>query len=163
MIRKNILIPVLTLLVVGGSVLSVGYVNAQGEENPASTLVTKISQKFNLNESEVQAVFDEARDEKKTEMKSNFENRLNQAVADGKITESQKTVIMEKFGNPSENKVGREDFKNMTMEERKTKMEGKRTEMENWATQNGISSDVLKDVLGGNRGIKGAPGHFRMR
>lgn len=152
---SKLLLPVLAIVILGGSVIGAGLVNAQGSENPASTLVTRIAQRFNLNEADVKAVFNEVHDEHKTKMKADLESRLNQAVSDGKITEAQKQAILEKFGTSPENKINREEFKSMTKEERQTKMEERKTEIENWASENGLSLDTLREILGGNHPGKG--------
>ena len=153
--KSKFLLPVLALVILGGSVIGTGLVNAQGSENPASTLAARIAQRFNLNETDVQAVFNEVRDEHKAKMKADLESRLNQAVSDGKITEAQKQAILEKFGTSPENKINKEEFKSMTKEERRAKMEEKKTAIENWASENGLSIDTIREILGGNHPRKG--------
>ena len=111
---KKMLMTVLTL----GVLISAGYfgssfVNAQ-DTTPHDVLVSKIAEKFNLDTSDVQAVFDAVMDEKRSEMGKNRENRLNQAVSDGVITEDQKNTLLSK------------------MEERRTERMQNREEMQKW-------------------------------
>lgn len=53
-------------------------------------------------------------------MQVRFEERLNQAVSEGKIPQEQKEAIMAKKG---EMKANRGEFKDLTPEERRKKME----------------------------------------
>jgi outer membrane murein-binding lipoprotein Lpp len=62
--------------------------------NPMDSLVTRLSEKFNLNKSDVQAVFDENRTAMETKHQQEVTDRLTQAVTDGKLTEAQKTAIL---------------------------------------------------------------------
>src|SRR3972149_7503644 len=86
-----------TILILGGMV-SAGYFGAGAifadDESQHNTIVTKLAQKFNLNESEVEAVFQSVRDERQVEMQQQREKRLNDAVNDKVITDAQKNAIL---------------------------------------------------------------------
>jgi hypothetical protein len=79
-----------------------------------SDIVQRLAQKFGLQETEVQAVFDEVHQERHQKMKQDMENRLNQAVQEGKITESQKQAILDKFGTPIKFEKRRECLKRIS-------------------------------------------------
>lgn len=123
----------ITLIVLGGLV-SAGYFGAGAifadDNNPHDTLILRIAQKFNLNESDVEAVFQSVRDEKQAEMKKQQEERLNEAVSDGVITEEQKEAILTK------------------MQEHQGQRGQNREEMQNWFEEQGIDETKLRDYLG---------------
>ncbi len=152
MFKKKVFFPILALAIIGTAVATSGFVSAQDTSGPNS-LVSAIAQKFNLNESDVQSVFDEQRAKHREEMKANLEQKLTKAVADGKITEAQKAAILAKITANQADKPDFGEFKNLTPEQRKAKMDEKRTEMENWAKENGLTLDTLHDLIGG-------PGRF---
>ncbi len=138
--NRKVLAAVLAL----GIIASVGYFGSNyvlaEDENPMhQTLISRIAEKFNLKESDVEAVFEAVRDEKHEEMKADREKRLSQAVSDGIITEAQKTAILSKM--------------NENINERK----GNREEMQNFFKEQGIDQTKLRDYLrpvakGNNRG-----------
>ncbi|EKE14601.1 MAG: hypothetical protein ACD_12C00399G0002, partial [uncultured bacterium] len=76
----------LSILVVG--ILATNSVTAANTNYPP--IVTKIAQKFNLNVSDVQTVFDDDRDERRAEMFARFSDKLDELVSSGEITASQK-------------------------------------------------------------------------
>ncbi len=93
---KKVFIPsllVLSLLLVG--IVSSGSVSAS-DSSQFSPLVQRLVERFNLREDEVLEVVDEFRAEHWAEMESRFEDRLDRAVDDGRITEDQKKAILEK-------------------------------------------------------------------
>lgn len=104
-----------------------------------NSLVQALVEKFNLNESEVQSVFDEHRDEHRNEMRQknqvHFEERLDQAISNGELTQEQKTLILEK---KEELQSQRLDDLTLSNEEKRNQMEQHRKEMEKWAEENGI-------------------------
>src|SRR3989344_4239859 len=148
MFKKKIFFPILALAIIGTAVATSSFVSAQDTTGPDS-LVAAIAAKFNLNQSDVQSVFDEQREKHHSQMKVNLEQKLSQAVTDAKITEAQKQAILTKLSGIHENKPNFEEFKNLTEEQRKAKMEEKKTEMETWATQNGLTLDKLHEIIGG--------------
>lgn len=124
----------LAIVLALGVIASVGYFGGSyvlaGDNNPMhDSLVTKIAQKFNLKETDVEAVFEAVRDEKQEEMKSQRVKRLDQAVKDGVITEAQKTAILTK------------------MEEHDEERGKKKEEMQKWFADNGIDESKLRDYL----------------
>ena len=140
--KKYILI---TLIAVGALVLGTSVVKAD-EVNNYPPIVQKLVERFGLNETEVREVFDEVRGERRAEMQAKHEERLNQAVSDGIITEEQKTVIMTKH---EQMKVNRGNFKDLTQEERQTQREIRREEMKIWVEGQGIDLKELHQSMGG--------------
>ncbi len=155
-IKKQIIIPALVLTVVGGMVFGTGYVSAQSADDHNTTLIQKLVQRFGLKTEDVQAVFNEQRQEHQANMQAKAEERLTQAVTDGKLTESQKQLILAKQKElQAARETEMENFKNMTEEQRKTQMEAKRQELKAWAEQNNIDLRYVMGMGGRGRGVFG--------
>jgi hypothetical protein len=144
MLNKKLIFPVIALAVLGFTLLDVNLASADNSENYQKTIVQKIAEKFNLNQDEVQKVFDEVRSERQAEMEAEQQEQLTQLISEGKITEEQKTLIENKQKELRENMESEKDnFKNLTHEERRAQMEEKRSELETWANENGIDVQYL--------------------
>lgn len=125
----------------GLAVLDVNLASADNSSNPRDTIIQKLAEKFNLKESDVQQVFDEVRQEHQTQMQTKHEERLSQLVTDGKITEDQKALILNKHKElQAERESNKDSFKDLSPEQRKIKMEEKKIELETWANENGIDT-----------------------
>jgi hypothetical protein len=144
-LNKKILIPTLALAAITGlGVLGVTSVKAD-EDRPCPPIVETLIEKFNLNEDEVSSVLDEVRQERQGQMQQNREERLNQAVSDGVITEEQKELIQTRW---------QEMFA-----EREQERQAHREEMQAWFEENGIDHDALMEFGGfGPRGGFGQRG-----
>lgn len=152
---KKVLLPAVTLLVVGASIFGAHGALAADTDNPESTLVQKIATKFNLNQDEVQKVFDEEHASREAEMQTKNDERLSQLVTDGKITEAQKTLILNKQKELKASRSDKGSLKNLTPEERKSQMDAKKAELESWAKENGIDVQYLFGF--GGHGFRGGP------
>ena len=136
----------------------VGAESGTDTDNPMSSLVEKIASTFNIDKSKVQAVFDEEREARETERETEQAERLQALVDDGTITSAQKTAIESKLAEMKEEREAeRESVDSLSDEERKTKMDEKRTELETWAKEQGLDLSDLRGVLGGPGGY-GGPG-----
>ena len=124
---KKIIILAIALAVLSlVSVLGVRSVRAD-ENSTYLPIVQKLVERFSLNTEEVQQVFDEVREERQQETQVRFEERLNQAVSEGEITQEQKEAIVAK---KDEMKANRGEFKDLTPKERHENRENHRQEME---------------------------------
>jgi len=121
---------IVSVLAAGILVAGVTAVKADEDTSGYPPIVQRLVEKFGLNEADVKAVFDEERSARQAEMQARHEERLNQAVSDGKITEEQKQAILAK--------------------------QGEREEMKAWAESEGIDWEVLQELMGGP-GFKGGP------
>lgn len=168
--NKKTILTAAAVSVLGAGILTASTAFAQTEstattQDPMNSLVQKIADKFNLNKTEVQAVFDEVHDERHAAMKADMEEKLSQYVTDGKITEAQKQLILQKHKEmQSERKANKDEFKNLSSDERKTQMDAKRTELETWAKENGIDLQYVmphggKGVFMIRHGDSGPGGH----
>jgi uncharacterized protein YwqG len=160
------IVPALLLASVGAA----AYASQAQDANPMAGIVAKIAQKFNLSQNDVQAVFDEYRDEEKIErdakmqetqaqMEQKVKDELTQAVSDGKLTQAQMDLILAKRaelqaekpamsqqapGKPSTSKTKEEMEAERTA--RQAEMKSKQDALKQWATDNGISEEYLKFV-----------------
>jgi polyhydroxyalkanoate synthesis regulator phasin len=109
-----------------------------------TNLVTALSQKFNLNSSEVKTVVDTVLATEKTKMQAeraqNLATRLAKAVTDGKITQAQSNLITAKI---QENKAFMESLKDKTKAERKTALKANKEALAKWATDNNIPKEFV--------------------
>jgi len=115
------------------------------------TFISKLAGKLGIDVDKIKTAFDDLFKEHQTEMQSKADERLSQAVTEGKITEAQKKLILEKQKELQEKRESnRETFQNMSEEERRTAMEKERTDLETWAKNNGID---LSYMMGFRRGF----------
>ncbi len=123
-------------------------------DNHMTSLVQKIATKFGLKQADVQAVFDEEHQAREAAMEAKVETQLSQYVSDGKITEAQKQLILQKRKElAAKHETLRATMQNLTPEERKSKMEAERAELDAWAKQNGIDTQYL--MMFGGKGHHG--------
>lgn len=117
---------------------------AQGTSDSTSAIVQKLAEKFGLDTAQVQAVFDQEREARHTQMQAAYEKRLVDAVTKGELTEVQKQLILGKYKEMLANKeLLKEEFASLTRDEIKAKREAKRQELETWAKANGIDMKYL--------------------
>ncbi|MCA9325120.1 hypothetical protein KDA23_03595 [Candidatus Saccharibacteria bacterium] len=153
-------------LLVGASVATVGLSSfgmaaaaTSTNSNSDDSLVSKIAAKFNLNKSDVQAVFDADRQEHMTEMKTKRAEALKQAVTDGKLTQAQADHITAAW-KEIDSLMGdtRPDQQSSaTRKSIKAKMDALRT----WTKNQGIDLESIEG-LGGPHGGPGGRGHGPM-
>lgn len=143
---------------VGGMGLAYADTSSSSSSNPMSGLVQAIADKFNLSESEVQAVFDEQRTEMEAQRTAEVKEKLAALVKEGKLTQAQSDAILEKRTElQSERESNREKMGSMTESERKTAMDAERTALDTWFSENDISTDYRYLLMGGH-GRHGGPG-----
>jgi hypothetical protein len=148
--KKTKLLTVALATVVGLGLLGAKAVRAN-EEGRYPPIVYKLVERFNLNEGEVMEVFDETREERREQMQEMFLGKLGEAVENGKITAEQKEAILEKH---KEMRIGKEDFFNLSPEEKREVMQEKHEKMETWAQENGLEDSDFFELGGQKSGIK---------
>lgn len=137
--------------------------SAQTEDNPMQMLVQKIAKKFNLQESEVKAVFEENRQERMAQRTAEYKAKLAELVQAGKITEAQKQLIEQKHSElQAKHAERKESMQTLTPEQRRTQMESERQELESWAKQNGIDLQYLMPQMGKGTGMRGPHHDFEL-
>ena len=66
---------------------------ARPQQRPAQQLIEALAQRFHLNQADLQQFFDQQHEQRQTDHINIF---LSQAVARGRITEAQKTILLAK-------------------------------------------------------------------
>lgn len=138
-IKKPMLITGAASVLALGGLAGSGIVSASasGSSQPGKppSLADQIASRFHLNKNDVQTVISQNRAEHQAERQQKFENRLDRAVKDGKITSTQKTEILAKLAAL---KTYRESLKGKSPQEIHKLMKAQRDELRAWALQNGI-------------------------
>src|SRR5438045_503397 len=97
--NKKALLTVAAVSVLSGGLVVASNAYAQtpttGQKSIPS-IASEIADKFHLNTSDVQSVFDNHRQEMQTKRESNYETYLQNLVNSGKITAEQKQLILTK-------------------------------------------------------------------
>lgn len=155
--KKQLILTATFIALVGASAFGAQTAFAQGVDSQ-SELVARIAEKFGLNQSEVQTVVDQYRTEERTErqaeMKTKMEERLSQLVTDGKITNAQKQLILNKQAEMQTNRQQEfTNFKDLSQSERKAAMEKHKAELDAWAKENGIDLQYVMPFGKGGQGM----------
>lgn len=158
MISKKILLPALAVVVIGGAtVWGTTIVHAQ-TTNPFSDLVDRIAQKFGLDKTQVQSVFDQYRSDKRqqmiTTMQQREKTRLDDLVKNGKITSAQEQAILDEQ-TALKNKYNPSTGNQLTPEQRKQQFESMQNDIKTWATSQGIDPSYVLPGFGkgGRKGM----------
>lgn len=130
-------------LLIAVAVFGVKEIKAQNSGNSAyPTIVQKIAEKFGLAPSDVNSVFTDVQEQKKeqfqNQQQARMEKLLDDEVSAGQITDAQKQAILAK------------------MNELQTQRQQERTDLENWAKDNGLDLKTLrfgKPFFGFGRGF----------
>ena len=143
--KKQLILSATILTILGATAVAITHpVLAQAkEEGAAQSLAQKLAEKFGLNKDQVlQVVTDHhkaVQTERHAEMKMKMEERLTKLVADGKLTEAQKQLILTKqIELHTAREAEMQALKDKTPEERKAAMEKHRSELEALAKANNI-------------------------
>jgi polyhydroxyalkanoate synthesis regulator phasin len=153
--RKKLIIAVSAIAaagIIGASTL--GIASAATSNNSGQSIVDKIAQKFNLNKTDVQKVFDENRQEHQAARQQKQADKIAQAVKDGKITQAQADQLTAKL---TELQTFRDSLKGKAPAEQRAAMQTKMTELHQWLVDNKIPTNLSGP--GGHMGMHrgGAP------
>ncbi len=141
--KRLIFVSALAISIVGAGMYSARDAFAQ-DSTVQSTLVSKIAQKFSLKTEDVQAVFDQQRQERMAQFEAKYEQHLSDEVTAGNITQSQKALILAKHKEiESEKTASADSMKSLSPAERRTAMATKKAELKKWADANGIDLKYL--------------------
>lgn len=102
----------LALIVVSG--LGINYAQANGNHR-SEIIINRLAEKFNLDKTEVEQVFAKNRAKRQQQMQARLEENLDQAVEDGKLTEEQKNLLLDKRAEM------KDEMKNLSWNERQEK------------------------------------------
>jgi len=146
-------------LALAGATATYAATNTNTTTHSMDHLVTAISEKFHLNTSDVQAVFDAERAEMETQHQADAAQQLTQAVTDGTITQDQADLITAKRAELEGNRPDPATLSTLSETERHDQMEQHMTDLKQWATDNNIPVEY---VLPGHPGMD-KPGMHMMR
>jgi hypothetical protein len=137
-----VILPVLGLAILG---VSTTFASTKSEgEKPPNALVSSLATRFNLNPTDVQAVVDKVRAERRATMRAlhltAFTDRLNQAVAEKKLTQEQADKILAKT---NEIHSFRATLDSKTPAERQAAMKKQMDSLKQWAKDNNIPQEYL--------------------
>lgn len=142
----------------GAAIFGTGMVFAQSSNNPESGLVQAIAQKFNLDQTQVQGVFDQFRSTQKANMTQKMQQmedqRLTNLVTQGKITNDQKTAIETELAALKAKYLA--NLGSLTPDQRKQAMQNYQNDLKSWASSQGIDQSLLApkfDLGMGRRGF----------
>ena len=155
-LNRKIIIPTIALVAIMGAV-TIGTMPVNAESNVYGTLVTRIAQRFNLKESDVEQVVNEVRTERQSQMQARWEARLSQLVSDGKISSAQKELIEAKH---NELKLEMQNLSGLSATDRRTKMRNISADLESWAIKNNIDLKVV-GLFGMHSGFGHAGGYMK--
>lgn len=143
--KNQIILTALAITSAGAVALGASSVSAQTSTSDSyPPIVQKIAQRFGLQENEVQAVFDEERTEHHQQMQQQLEERLNQAVSEGTLTQEQLEAIKSKHLELQQKRTAqRDEWQSKTPEERQQLMHTQREELNEWYEANGLTFDQL--------------------
>jgi hypothetical protein len=147
MISKKYLIPMAAIAAIGVTAITAVTVSAASDTtNPQASLVQKIADKFGLDKTKVQAVFDQDKQDRQAGHEANYEKSLTQAVTDGKLTSAQKDLILAEHKKLlSEMQTAMENADNSANKtDRRAAMEKIRTEATDWAKANNVDAKWLR-------------------
>lgn len=125
-------------------------------DKPMSGLAAAIAKKFNLKESDVQAVFDANHTQMEAQRETDIKNRVAQLVKDGKLTSTQADLINAKRAELQKTReANRASMDSKSHAERKAAMDAERTALDKWFTDNNIPTEYRHLVFGGGHGGPG--------
>jgi hypothetical protein len=153
-LSKRFVIP---MAVAGAIALGAGTVAMAASSNQPGTLAQKIATTFHLDPNKVQDVIDQNRTEKQAAFEQKYEDRLNQAVKDGKITSAQKDAILTEHNKIKDDMAGARDLSDT---DRRALMQKIHTEIQNWSKQNNLSARWLGPAMGHGPGRGMGVGHM---
>lgn len=146
-------------LLIGVSVASAGLAGIGGAgvasalsptDTGSTSIVDKLASRFSLDKDEVQKVFDEAHQERHLKMEARQQERLAQAVADGKLTQAQADYITAATKEISE--LMQQAKSSETSDAVRTQVREKAESLRDWAKENDID---MKYIGHGGRGYHG--------
>lgn len=129
-----------TKIVIGGAtivnlVLITPLAFAAERSNSTSNLATAISQKFNLNPTDVKAVIDQVQADHQADRQASSKAKLDADVSAGKLTQTQEDLIVTKL---SDEETFRASLKDLNQADRQTALANHKTEIKAWAKDNNI-------------------------
>lgn len=139
-VRKSLLFASAVAVLGLGGIAALHAAPTDAAGTGSTSLIDRLVQRFNLNKSDVQDVFDEQRQAMETQREQDMKDRLAQLVTDGKLTQAQADAISAKH---DELKSFMDSLKDKTPQERRDALKSKMDEVKQWAQDNNIPLQYL--------------------
>lgn len=158
--KKTIVLPVAALALMAMLAYGVGQVKAD-EQFKNHPLVQFIAERFDLDEEEVLTAMEDFQEQRHEQVGVQFENRLTQAVLDGKLTEDQREMILQKHEEMrAEQESNWAALREMSADERRDEIMVRHEELKSWAEENGIDLSYFNMGIGRGSRMHGMSGEF---
>ena len=151
-LSKRMMLPMAAIAMLGAAAVGTTAVSAATNGQPG-TLAQKLASTFNLDPAKVQSVIDQNHNDMEQKHQAAYEERLNQAVTDGKLTAAQKQAILDENAKL---KAELDAAKDKTPAERRSAMKSVRQGAKDWAKAQNIDE---KWLIGGGRHPRGGMMH----
>lgn len=148
--KKLVASALILTTVVGLGAVKLNKVYAEESEGPMRRGFQAFIERFNLNEDEVNEFMQEQREEREQYRTQHINDKLADAVAEGKITEAQKEALLEKM---AEHHSQADELRQQSREEHREQMESHREEFKAWAESQGIDLEELGFMQGPREGM----------
>jgi hypothetical protein len=126
---------------------------ASSTSTSSNNLVQMIADKFHLNASDVQQVFDQHQQTMEANRAQKAKDYLDQAVKDGKITQAQEDLIIAK---QAEVRTFMDSLKDKSETDRRAAMKTEMDSLKQWAKDNSIPEQYVHPMGGpGGHGPRG--------
>lgn len=147
---KKMVVAALAAGTIGVTGLSAGSVLAH--QNGNGDFASAIAERFNLEETEVQAFLDEQQEARAQEREQEREAHLQSLVDDGTLTAEQKDALTAKLQEQQEARESLRD-QELTQDERREQMRTLRDDFQAWAEEQGIDLKQIRPE--GDHGRRG--------
>ena len=148
---KGLLAAAGVVSLVGTGAAGVNMVSAEsGTDDKSSNIISALVEKFNLKESDVQAVFADQREANQQAMETERSDALKEALNDEKITQTQYDYIIAAWEKIDALRTEAGDKDNQT-EEQRTAMQTAHEELKTWMVDQELDAKEL-GLGGGPRG-----------
>lgn len=137
--NKKIALGIMSAVLLGSIGVTTLTTAVQAEETSTRPFVQALAERLGLGESEVEEALEEIKAEHFAEKQQAREDKLNQAVEDGILTQEQADALQEKHQE--------------MWQERKQDREQHREEMDAWFEEQGIDHEALHEYMGGPKGF----------
>ncbi len=132
------------------SVFSVATIQAKGNPDNMGTLPAKIATTFNLDQTQVENVFNQQREEMHAQRETEMNINLDQLVTEGKLTQTQKAEFLAMH----EKMEDQMDFSQRGRD--RDGMQEHRDKVQQWASDNGLDfMELMGDFMNGNHKFQG--------
>lgn len=138
------------IAIVGVSGAAIAATSTSTTTSPQDSLIQKITDRFHLNKSDVQSVFDQNHQEMQAKHQQMLKDRLDQAVKDGELTQVQETKLL------AELKTLHDETKSDNRADRRANRQAMHDKLEQWAKDNGIDLGRVMPQPGHGMGMHDA-------